>query len=123
VTSPNSGTLFHKSKVPLREWFWAIFLVATPKKGVAALYLHRELKVSYPTAWSMLRKIRLSMVNRDAQWDLKGTIQADEIFVGGKQSHEERRTNPNKTPFFIAIKEDHIRSPKVPWGAGNRVRL
>lgn len=112
VTSPNSGTLFHKSKVPLRKWFWAIFLVATSKKGVSALYLQRELKVSYPTAWAMLRKIRLSMASRDAQWNLNGTIQADEIFIGGKQSHEERRKNPNKTPFFITVEEDRIGRPK-----------
>ena len=112
VTSPNSGTLFHKSKVPLRKWFWAIFLVATSQKGVSALYLQRELKVSYPTAWAMLRKIRLAMAQRDEQWSLKGSIAADEIFIGGKQSLEQRRKRSNKTPFFIALEENHLGRPK-----------
>lgn len=112
VTSPNSGTLFHKSKVPLKKWFWAIFLVSSSKKGVSALYLQRELKVSYPTAWSMLRKIRLSMTKRNEKWKLSGTIQADEIFIGGKQTHEQRREKSNKTPFFIAVEEDDYGRPK-----------
>jgi hypothetical protein len=112
VTSPTAGTLFHRSKVSLRKWFWVMFLVGTSKKGVSALYIKRELKVHYRTAWSMLRKIRLSMANRDAQWNLKGTIQADEIFVGGKQTNEQRRKNPNKTPFFIAVEEDSVGRPK-----------
>jgi len=104
--------MFHRTKVPLRKWFWAIFLIATSKKGVSALFLQKELKVSYPTAWSMLRKIRLSMANRDMQWNLKGIVQADEIFIGGKQTIEERRKNPNKTPFFLALEEDRLGRPK-----------
>lgn len=112
VTSPTAGTLFHRSKVPLRKWFWAIFLVATSKKGVPALYLKRELKLNDRTAWSMLRKMRLSMANRNTHWKLKGSIQADEIFIGGKQTHDERRKNPNKTTFFIAVEEDKSGNPK-----------
>jgi len=112
VTSPTAGTMFHKTRVPLRKWFWAIFLLATSKKCISALFLQKELRVSYPTAWSMLRKIRLSMANRDMQWNLKGTIEADEIFIGGKQTHEERRKNPNKAPFFLALQEDKAGRPK-----------
>ena len=112
VTSPTAGTLFHRSKVPLRKWFWAIFLVATSKKGVSALYLQRELKVHYRTAWSILRKIRLSMANRDMKWNLKGTVGIDEIFIGGKQTIEQRRKTPNKTPFFLALQEDKAGRPK-----------
>lgn len=111
-TSPTAGTLFHRSKVPLRKWFWAIFLIATSKKGTPALFLQRELKVSYPTAWSILRKIRLAMSNRDMQWNLKGKVQIDEIFIGGKQTMEQRKTRPNKTPFFLALEEDKADRPK-----------
>jgi hypothetical protein len=38
-----AGTIFHKSRVPLRKWFWAIFLMATSKKGVPMLYLQKQL--------------------------------------------------------------------------------
>ena len=79
ITSPTAGTLFHRSKVPLRKWYWAIFLVATSKKGVSALYLKKELKVHYRTAWGILRKIRLAMANRDMQWNLKVT---ERKFIG-----------------------------------------
>ena len=62
--------------------------------------------------WVMLHKIRRAMAHRDQQWNLNGRIAADEIFIGGKQSHEQRRERSNKTPFFIAIEEDDLGRPK-----------
>jgi len=56
--SLTAGTIMHGSHTPLRKWFWAICMVARDKRGVSALRLQRELSVSYPTAWLMLRKIR-----------------------------------------------------------------
>ena len=82
------------------------------KTGRCTLYLKKELKVHYRTAWGILRKIRLAMANRDMQWNLKGRVQIDEIFIGGKQTMEEKRTNPNKTPFFLALEEDETGRPK-----------
>jgi hypothetical protein len=112
VTSPTAGTLFHCSKIPLKKWFWGIFLVATSKKGVPALYLKRQLQVHYRTAWMMLRKIRLAMANRDDHWELSGIIQADEIFVGGKETMQEKREDSNKTAFFIAVSESSNGKPE-----------
>ena len=52
-TSATSGTIFHKSKVPLTEWFLTAYLVSNDKRGIAATTLQRHLGVSYPTAWLM----------------------------------------------------------------------
>ena len=112
VQSVTAGTLMHRSKVPLRKWFWFIYLLATSKKAVSTLYLSQQLKLSYPTAMAMRFKIQKAMSNRDAQWKISGIIEADEIFIGGKQTHEERRKNPNKTAFFLAVEEDKIGRPK-----------
>ncbi|MEJ2229465.1 MAG: IS1595 family transposase [Alphaproteobacteria bacterium] len=38
-----ADTIFHKSQIPLRKWFWAIYLMATSKKGVSILYLQKQL--------------------------------------------------------------------------------
>ena len=38
-TSVTSGTIFHKSKVPLTKWFLAAYLVANDKRGIAATTL------------------------------------------------------------------------------------
>ena len=109
-----AGTAFHKSRVPLRKWFWAIFLMATSKKGVSMLYLRNQLGLgSYRTAWLMGHKIRQAMVQRDSLYTLGGTVEADEIFIGGKQSLEERRLKgTNKTPFLMAVEEDSNGGPR-----------
>ena len=114
VSSPTAGTLFHRSHVPLRKWFWAIYLIATSKKGVSALYLQKQLKFgSYNTAWMIMQKIRLAMANRDEQYTLQGLVSADEIFIGGKQSAKDfAQRGTNKTTFFIAVKEDQIGNPE-----------
>ncbi len=112
--SVTAGTIFHKSKVPLRKWFWAIFLVATSKKGTPALYLQKQLGIgTYRTAWLMCQKIRKAMSQRDALYQLNGTVEADEIFIGGKQSFEKRRkVGDNKTPFLITVEETPTGKPR-----------
>jgi len=114
--SVTAGTAFHKSRIPLRKWFWAIYLMATSKKGVSALHLQRQLRLgSYRTAWLMMHKIRRAMIEREELYTLKGKVQMDEFGVGGKQSREKLRklgenATPfkNKTPFLMAVEEaDH----------------
>ena len=109
-----AGTIFHKSRVPLRKWFWAIYLMATSKKGVSMLYLQNQLELgSYHTAWSMGHKIRQAMIQRDSLYTLGGTVETDEIFIGGKQSLDERRSKgDNKTPFLIAVEENPDGGPR-----------
>ncbi|OYD13803.1 hypothetical protein CH330_08810 [candidate division WOR-3 bacterium JGI_Cruoil_03_51_56] len=42
--SLTSETMFHKSRTPLRQWFWTIFLVTCDKRGRSALQLSKERK-------------------------------------------------------------------------------
>ena len=111
--SLTANTIFHKTRTPLSKWFWFIFFMATSKKGVSMLYLQQQLKLaSYKTAWSMGHKIRQGMAVRDALYELHGVIEADEIFIGGKQTLTERRQHGNnKTPFFMAVQEDEKGGP------------
>lgn len=112
-TSATAGTLFHRSRIPLRKWFWAIFLIATENKGIPALYLQRQLGIqSYRAAWLMGQKIRQAMVQRNSRYSLEGTVQADARHIGGKQSPEERRRHPNKTPFLIMVEEGAEGGPR-----------
>ncbi len=105
--SVTSGTIFHKSRISLQKWFWIIFLMATSKKGVSMLYLQGQLGIkSYRTVWMMGQKIRHAMMEREELYTLSGTIQTDEIFIGGKQSLENKRlSGSNKTPFLMAVSE------------------
>ncbi len=71
------------------------------------LYLQRQLGInSYRTVWLMAHKIRHAMAYRDTQYTLGGTVEADEIFIGGKQSVRSRRASgTNKTPFLMMVEE------------------
>ena len=56
--SVRTGTAIARSNVPLRKWAMAIYLCLTSLKSVSSLKLHRDIKVSQPTAWFMLHRIR-----------------------------------------------------------------
>lgn len=85
-TSITAGTVMHKTKLPLRTWFWAAYLVSTFHPGISAKQLQRQLGLGcHETAWAMLHKLRTAMVAPDREL-LKGEVEIDEFFLGG---HEE----------------------------------
>jgi hypothetical protein len=88
--------------------------MATSKKGVSMLYLQRQLGIkSYRAAWLMGHKIRHAMLERDALYTLSGTVQADEIFIGGKQTRAEQKAfGTNKSAFLIGVEEDSRERPR-----------
>ena len=82
-TSATAGTVLHGSKIPLRTWFWAAYLVTTHTPGFSALQLQRQLGLSrYETAWAMLQKLRRAMV-RPERGHISGKVEVDETYVGG----------------------------------------
>ena len=60
------GTLFHDSKLPLRKWFLAVYIICESKKGVSANQLKRMLGISYKTSWYLCHRIRAAMQEPDA---------------------------------------------------------
>jgi len=84
--SLTSGTILHRTKIPLTHWFWATYLMTTDKRGVSALLVQRQLGLScYETAWMMLHKLRRAMVNATRE-PLHGEVEVDETWVGGEQA-------------------------------------
>lgn len=82
-TSVTAGTIFDRTRTPLRTWFAAAWFITAQKNGVSALGLQRVLGLkSYETAWAWMHKFRRAMVvpGRDV---LSGTVEVDETFVGG----------------------------------------
>lgn len=78
------GTIYESSHVPLFKWLLAQHMMCSNKNGVAALEIKRTLNVAYKTAWFMCHRIRYAMAAgplHDAL--LKGTVEADETWVGG----------------------------------------
>jgi transposase-like protein len=105
--SVTAGTIFHKTRVGLRHWFWAIYRMSQGKKGIAALQLAKEIGVSYPTAWLMAHKIRKAMADREQGRKLRGLVEADEGYVGGKERGGGRIGRSTQTKSIVAVAVEH----------------
>jgi hypothetical protein len=91
--SATQGTIFHRSHLPLTTWFAAVALIVDAKKGMSAIQLQRHLGIgSYKNAWYLSHRIREAMIESGPK--LKGIVEIDETYIGGKaRGRENRLTN------------------------------
>jgi transposase-like protein len=108
-----AGTVFEGTRKPLVLWFRAIWWVTSQKNGASAKGLQRVLGLgSYETAWTWLHKLRRAMV-RPGRDRLSGTVEVDEIYLGGKRSGKRGRGAEGKTLVLIAAQEDGTRIGRI----------
>jgi transposase-like protein len=101
-TSVTAGTIFHRTRRPLRLWFQVMWWVTGQKNGASALGLQRILGLrSYQTAWAWLHKLRRAMV-RPGRDRLSGKVEVDETIVGGVEEGGGRRHIGKKALVAIA---------------------
>jgi len=82
ITSVKAGTVMDHSKVPMRSWMLAAWLMVTSKRGVSALEIQRQLGLgSYRAAFGLLHKLRQAMVAPE-RTKLHGAVEVDEFFFG-----------------------------------------
>ena len=81
------GTMFEGTKLPLRTWFIAIYLITTTKKAVASTTLAQQLGVTQKTAWFLEQRIRETFQIDYNKEKLTGEVELDETFVGGKNKN------------------------------------
>ena len=110
-TSITANTVMHRTHLPLTKWFWAIYLVACDKRGISALTLAGRISVSYETAWYLLKRIRMAMEARDAQYTLAGIIEFDDSYFGAKIKGKEGRGAGNQG-VFVAVGKDKDGRPQ-----------
>jgi len=105
------GTIFENSKLSLRQWFFAIYMITSNKKGVSSCQLARDLDITQKTAWHILHKIR-SVFSQNDSSALTGTVECDEMYLGGVEDnkHKSKRTEgtqgrstKTKKPIFGMI--------------------
>lgn len=117
-TSVTAGTIFDRTRYPLRTWFAAVWFVCAQKNGTSALGLQKALGLgSYQTAWAWLHKLRRAMVRPDR--DLLGgpelAVEVDQTFIGGRADATRGRYD-SKVEVTLAVERRH------PKGLG-RVRM
>lgn len=82
------NTIFQDTKLELQKWFLAISIIMNVKKGISSRQLSRDLQINHKTAWSMQMRIRKA-IKQDGEQLLKGIIEMDETYIGGKQEEKE----------------------------------
>ncbi len=97
-----SGTIFHDTHLSLSKWFLAIYFMTESKKGMSALQIRRTLNIAYQTAWYLCHRIRAAMreINSDL---LRGVVEVDETYVGGKVRGMGRGYKGNKAIAIGAV--------------------
>jgi ISXO2-like transposase domain len=85
-------------------------MFATAKDGISALGLQRALEIgSYPTAWAMLHRLR-SVLVRPGRDRLSGTVEVDEMFIGGEEAGRHGgRAKGKKSLVGVAVE---VRQPR-----------
>jgi len=100
-----TGTVFGETKLPLRKWFIAIYLLSTTIKGISSVQLAKHVGVTQKTGWFMDHRLREAIKQNGGR--LFGTVECDETFVGGLERNKHRKLRKHagtggtgKTPIF-----------------------
>jgi transposase-like protein len=83
-----TNTVMHASKIPLRKWLYGLYLIVTARKGISSYQLAKELGITQKSAWFMGHRIRAAC--REGDQLLKGVIEMDETYLGGKEKNKHK---------------------------------
>jgi transposase-like protein len=107
------GTIFECTKLPLRKWFMAIWMITNHPKGIASTTLAKDLKITQKSAWFVMHRLRHAARTNSFNAPLDGTVETDTTFVGGreKNKHADKRTpgsqgGANKAVVLGTLKRD-----------------
>jgi len=89
------GTIFEDTKLPLRKWFMAIWMVTSHTKGIASTQLAKDIQITQKSAWFMLHRLRHAARTKSFNKPLEGMVEADETYIGGKEKNKHAH---KKTP-------------------------
>jgi transposase-like protein len=132
-TSITAGTALQHTKVPLRTWFYAFWLVAIRKKGISALQFQRDTGLgNYGTALYLLHKVRRVVTEREDEL-LEGTVELDHAIMPGKGMQPGKRLGVGGAFVLAAVERvsytdkrgrartraGHARAAVLPVAAGD----
>lgn len=96
-----TGTIFHGTKIPVRTWLLVVFEMCASKNGVSAREIERKYGLTAKSAWFMCHRIREAMKREPLAGLLRGTVVADETFIGGKPRNRPKRVRTSTEPVPV----------------------
>ena len=90
------GTIFEDSKIELRKWFIAVWLLTSHKKGIASTQLAKDIGVTQKTAWFMTQRLRFASQTPSFNRPLDGEVEIDETYVSGKAANRHKGDPKNQ---------------------------
>ena len=119
--SVTTKTIMHATKLGLRTWLLAIYLLSTDAKGRSSTKLGRDLDVKQSTAWHLAHRIRKAMAAAGTADLFSGPVEVDELYVGGlnRNRHKSKRErlgggSVGKTPVVGMVDRPTNRIALVP---------
>ena len=115
------GTVMQSTKLGLRTWLLAVYLLSTDAKGRSSLKLGRDLDVKQSTAWHLAHRIRKAMAAAGTADIFAGPVQIDELYVGGLNRNRHKSKRPRigggsigKTPVVGIVDRPTNRIALIP---------
>jgi hypothetical protein len=119
----------HVTKLELRTWILAFFLVLNASKGIPSVVLVRHLGITQKAAWRIGHAIRELMASEGASSErLRSIVEVDEAFVGGAPKYRKgvknKRGRGTKKQIVLvaATRTGQARAARVPSGRAVDIR-
>ena len=78
--SVTTGTIFERTRIPLKKWFCVMFELAND--NISSCKLASKIGVNQKTAWKMMHKIRHLLSDENETTFLNGIVECDETIIG-----------------------------------------
>ncbi|NUY81026.1 IS1595 family transposase [Flavobacterium sp. MAH-1] len=84
-------TIFEGTRLPLPQFFQAMFIMNNAKMGMSASELSKLVGIKYNTAWYVGHRVRCAMIDNEIR--LEGIVEFDEAYIGGRARNKKSKDN------------------------------